>query len=376
MVGRLDTCYSLGNPMRDLIELGVLLFLMTLGYNVVRGSRRVMHETLAGLLLWAGILGAVAALMLMPSVLVTLAIAATGAMLAYGAVWLVLWFIRTLRPVPYLPVPRRHRLLALLKQAGYSRRSAKTALIGLWSTWPDNAGPPRILAAAATVEACLAQPAEENLSGFLREEAARLAEAADFLRQGIAEASACAHSADRELAQGILLRLGFEGAKRALRVALVEGRGTQFRRRLVKAVSQEKVPHQRAQALRHLGIEVACEPPTGTSVWQRLGPHRAVPAAVFPMYAYATLGCGRRALLFTICYGLTATYGVHQLHQHRPAGWVFLAVAAMLHLSALFNLDLTCGTVATPGSGEGGGRARATARHEAAAENLIRRPNR
>ena len=59
-------------------------------------------------------------------------------------------------------------------------------------------------------------------------------------------------------------------------------------------------------------------------------------AVLWPAVGLARAGFAERALAFGIGHGLLIAYGLLALAMHRSSGWIYLAVAVLIHIEGVF----------------------------------------
>ena len=325
--------------MRDTLELAALLLLLVLGHNVVRGSGRILRDTVSGFALWLGTMVAITVLMFRPLMLEVIVRIGVGVALAYAAFRLLVWTRDLFRSLPRLAAPSRRRMRRLLAAAGYPQAVREEVLGGLDGLIDDRPA----LAAALLVSTCAASPAPEQPGTTITGQLAGNVRDADELRDAFRELSGGEIAGDTALVDGLVLRYDIAVARKALRAARSDRRRGRLLRHWFRQLHDTRISSARASALRQLGIDIPCVPDEGETAWERLGHPGMVATFVFPLYAYIVLQQRLRAVLFGLCYAITVAYGSALLAQHSSAGWVFLAVAGLLHLSALIHLDVACG---------------------------------
>jgi len=349
--------------MRDTLELAALLFLLVLGHNVVRGSDRILRDTVSGFAIWLGTMAAITALMFRPLTLEVIVRIGVGVALVYAAFRSLVWARDLFRSLPRLPPPSRRRMKRLLAAAGYPQSVREEALGSLGGLIADRPA----LAAALLVSACEANPAPQELGAAITERLAKHVQAADELRDGFRELSGGEIAGDTALVDGVVLRYDVVVARKALRAARGNRRRGRLLRHWLRQLHNTRVHSVRAAALRQLGIEIPCVRDEGETAWERLERPGTILAFVFPLYAYIFLQQPLRAVLFSVCYATTLAYGAALIAQDSSAGWVFLAVAGLLHLSALIHLDVACGvqSLTPPGDACGNSVSKEEARRAA-----------
>ncbi len=328
--------------MRDTLELAALLLLLVLGHNVVRGSGRILRDTASGFALWLGTMAAITVLMFRPLLLEVLVRIGIGIALAYVAFRLFAWVRDLFRPLPRLPAPSRRRMRRLLLAAGYPKAVRKEALDSLGDLINDRPA----LAAALLVSVCATSPppeGPEEPGAIITGQLANHVRDADELLNAFRESSGGELPGDTDLVDGLILRHDIVVARKALKAARRDQRHSRLQRRWQAQLRNARTSSARAAALRQLGMEIPFTPDDGETAWKRLSRPEMLATFVFPLYAYIALKERRRAVLFGLCYALTAAYGSIALTRESDAGWVFLAVTGVLHISALIHLDAACG---------------------------------
>ena len=103
-------------------------------------------------------------------------------------------------------------------------------------------------------------------------------------------------------------------------------------RRAAVAAELEKIGRPSVMA-RELGLVSTEEKKAG----DRKSPIR-LGTVLWPAAGIARAGFSQRAIAFVLCFVLLVIYGAFAVHLHRTSGWVYLAVALLIHVEAVFAL--------------------------------------
>ena len=376
--------------MQELVELASLLALMLIGYGAARGHRAIGREVAAGFLGWSAIFAVLIALVRTPPVLVWVLRIGLCAAVVYGVSGLGRWVVHEVSGVPAVPPVRRRHVLRLCRGfgaagRGTARRAAREAL--------RHAAPAEVF--CALVAARLRGSAPEAMAACLAEEARRAAEMNEQFVQRLRVVCASARRLDAPLVAALHARFG-EAAVRA-GLADLERRNHPDRRhlpalvraaardvallRLVAEAGLEAPPAEvsgspRGGALaRVLSWAEAVEVLSGIALPLAVAGVFLLPAnralllgaaalvyllitLVLPLSAYVLVRHAWRAVLFGLSYVALLAYAALLLRGRHGAMWVFLAVVALLHFSALMHLRTACGGSCPEDRASGDARAR------------------
>ena len=103
-------------------------------------------------------------------------------------------------------------------------------------------------------------------------------------------------------------------------------------RRAAAAAELEKIGRPSVMAS-ELGLVSVEEKKAG----DRKSPIRLA-TVLWPAAGIARAGFSQRAMAFVLCFVLLVIYGVFAVNLHRTSGWVYLAVALLIHVEAVFAL--------------------------------------
>ncbi len=344
-----------------------LLVLLTVSYSAAKGSARLWHDALVGLVWWVGIMAALAFLMMLPDALIWvirlgLVIAA---LYALRVIWRGLYHLWI--HVPATQYARRRQIMQACSLFDEDRRvvaqEAATAMLSGYTV--------RIVL-AAVVEALRFRDGgmkAEKMMDFIAGECDR----ATVLLQGLTPALAHTSPHARQLERGFLEELVLFFGRGSVEPALKEAQkeeDTVRVRHIARAAAMRGDPG-RAEILRALGFDV----PVVGSGEEAFASTRDllfwIIAFIHPfwvyfyfrgtqtqalvwflmtglfgfglcLWAYLRAGQVKRALVFGITAAVVGGYGVYaRFVVPQSSGWVFAAVFGLIYITALLNLGPT-----------------------------------
>jgi len=322
--------------MTKMLELAFLLLLMTLAHNTVVGSRRMMKDTIAGFVIWSFMFGAAIALIMVPPVLAALVRILFWAGGAYAIWWLarhLLWLAVRLQRLPP-PVGNEDVLTLYRYRTGSRYEDAVREVTGLLREFEPEA------VALALITGKGEFPSGEEVAEHCTDQAERVTRVVGRYQK----ASESRSHKDASLIARLMVRYRPGDVERAVKWLEAQGPGVsagpfarvRARSLLISRLCREGDPGPFLDLLQDAG-RATCV--SWGEIAREVSPGRLALALAFPPYAYALFGDTRRAVTFGLVYGLLIGYAVFALNTGNTAGWVFLAVAALAHLSAGFSLQ-------------------------------------
>lgn len=355
----------------DLIELVLLLLLMVTGYSATRPHRRIERDALAGFAGWLVVFGILIALVSVPAAMAWAVRLAITLGAAYVLWWIGAWIFYEFSGMPEIPpITRRQVFKAIRFLSERDRRGARDAVRQALRTYGKE------VVLSALVSVCADGRSGRELREGLFAECAAIAERHSELVERLRIACRSERGLDFSFIGRLAARYGEGTVGQGLERLLDASHPT--RAHLPGLVYDGFDDVTRAERLSSIHIEI--HPPRADREMPRVVPGgrlltgaanlvlagivaavvyrvRAVNHAnarevalcaylvigVFtPMYIYLSLNLIRRTLLFGLPYALLLGYAVLRFRAQDPAAWVFLSAVALMHISALLNLQAVC----------------------------------